>query len=236
MIIDTLLSIIFPPRCAGCDCITSKDEPLCEDCNSLLLHPAHPVRRCRSCFLSTADCICKKHQLYSKISISFFYEGKPVKTVSKLKFKARPDIATNMAKVIFASLCERNMLKDTDIITFIPMSGSDRFIRGYNQAELIAKKLALLADKPCIPLLYKCIKTKSQHSLDRISRTGNLLGAFEPDKKYLNSIENKTILVVDDVSTTGNTFNEAAKTLLIFGANDIYAATLCSTKKRKKNH
>lgn len=127
------------------------------------------------------------------------------------------------------------MLEDTDIISYIPMSRRSLFKRGYNQSRLIAEKIAEASGKPCIGLLVKYRKTKSQHSLKSINRSGNLLGAYEPDKRYLDEIKGKTILLIDDVSTTGNTFNEAGKTLLIFGAESIYAASCTVKEKTKKN-
>ena len=56
-------------------------------------------------------------------------------------------------------------------------------------------------------------------------RTGNLLGVYEPLKDRLPDIGGKRILLVDDITTTGATFNEAAKTLLIFGAESVYCAS-----------
>lgn len=170
------------------------------------------------------------------MSASFYYEGELNKTVFKLKFRSRRDIAKSFAKVIYESLCERNILEKTDIITFVPMTGFAEFRRGYNQAELIAKHLSAMSSKPYMKLLYKIGKTKNQHDLKGFERTGNLLGIFEPVKKNSEMIENKRILIIDDVSTTGSTLNEAAKTLLIFGASEINASVFTVTKKNKNKH
>lgn len=82
-------------------------------------------------------------------------------------------------------------------------------------------------------LLKKQYKSSSQHKLGAVSRSGNLLGCFEPDKKKLDCIADKTVLVVDDVLTTGSTLNEITKTLLIFGADSVYVAACAATKKKK---
>lgn len=231
---SSVAEIFFPLRCPGCDGIPEKDFPVCTACKELIIHPEKSKASCEICFLSLKNCICSKRQFYDKLSASFIYDGTPKRMIFKLKFRARPDLAKSYAKLLFYSLNERNMLEKTDVITFIPMHPFDKFKRGYNQSELMARYISMLSGVPCLPLLQKIVKTKSQHSLSKKMRSGNLLGAFEPATKYLSEIENKNILIIDDVSTTGATFNEIAKTLLIFGANEVFAAACTVTKKEKK--
>lgn len=227
---------IFPPRCCGCDGIPEKDSPTCIKCKKLILHPAIEFSRCGICFMSNEKCICSKRQYYDKFCTSFIYEGSATKTIFKLKFRSRPDIAKSFAKQMLLSLEEREMLSDIDIITFIPMSPFARFLRGYNQSELLARYLSRYSGIPYDGLLMKLHKTRSQHTLNNLSRSGNLLGLFDPIKDKTELFEGKTVLIVDDVSTTGATFNEIAKTLLIFGASSVYAASCTTTQKnRKKN-
>lgn len=228
------LNIFLPPRCAGCDDIIDRDFPVCDKCRKLIIEPADSKHRCDVCFLPHNKCICIKRQFYEKLSVSFFYEGEAKRTIIKFKFHARPDIAKNYSKLLYRSLKQRNMLEDTDIITFVPMSGFRQFRRGYNQSELLAKKLSEIAEIPCVGILRRSGKSQIQHSLRRSSRSGNLLGIFEPEKKYREEIKGKTILIVDDVYTTGSTLNEIAKTLLIFGADKVYAASCTTVKKQKK--
>lgn len=230
------LTWLFPKRCARCDKIPDKDSLLCSECEKLLLHPANPYKSCEVCFFPHDKCVCSKRQFIYRYSASFIYENDAVATVFKLKFRSRRDKAKDFAAVMYLSLCERNMLESIDIITFIPMSRAAEFKRGYNQSKLIAYYISKFSGKPCLPLLYKYGKTETQHSLPSLQRTGNLLGMFEPNKKYLDVIQDKNILITDDVRTTGSTFNEAAKTLLIFGAANVSAASFTVTKKHKKKH
>lgn len=231
-----LKDFLFPPRCCGCDNITETDLPVCEECKKLILHPSTSRNRCEICSFSPDKCICKKHQFFDRMCVSFIYEGTPQKTIFRLKFRSRPDIAKNYARLMYSSLNERDMLKNVDIITFIPMSPFAEFRRGYNQSRLLAQYLSELSSIPCIGILRKLGQTASQHSLSRISRTGNLLGVFEPYKDMISVIKGKTVLVVDDVITTGSTLNEIAKTLLIFGAEAVYAAACTGTKNSQKKH
>lgn len=235
MKISFLSDALFPPRCARCDTIPEQRRALCNECRPLLLVPDNPLKSCDICFFTPERCICSGHQLVSKLSASFYYEDDAARAVFRLKFRARRDIAKYIASVMYESLTQRNMLETTDIITFIPMSPFAKFRRGYNQSELIAKHIAALSGKPCEPLLYKITATDKQHTLAGIQRTGNLLGVFEPRKEYESRIRDSRILVVDDVRTTGSTFNEIAKTLLIFGAAEVYAAAFTVRKKEKKH-
>lgn len=231
---NDIINIFLPPRCAGCDEITDTDFPVCNKCRNLLIVPSEAKSRCDVCFLPFDKCICTKRQFYDKLSASFFYDGEQKRTIFKFKFRARPDIAKNYARLLYYSLTQRNMLNDIDAITFIPMAGFKRFRRGYNQSELLAKNLSKLSKKPCIGILERTGRAQVQHSLNSSSRSGNLLGIFEPKKKYKDKIKGKTFLIVDDVYTTGSTFNETAKTLLIFGAEKIYVAACTAVKKQKK--
>lgn len=228
------LNIFLPPRCAGCDDITDRDFPVCDKCRKLIIEPADSKHRCDVCFLPHNKCICINRQFFEKLSVSFFYEGEVKNTVFKFKFRARPDIAKNYSELIYRSLKQRNMLEDTNMITFVPMSKIRQFRRGYNQSELLAKKLSEISGIPCIGILKRAGKSQVQHSLSRSARSGNLLGMFEPERKYREEIKGKTFLVVDDVYTTGSTLNEIAKTLLIFGADKVYAASITAVKKQKK--
>lgn len=226
----------FPPRCCSCDDIPEKDSPTCIKCKELILHPAIDSSRCGICFMPRDKCICSKRQYYDRFCASFIYKGDVTKTIFKLKFRSRPDIAKGFAKQMMLSLEEREMLRDIDIITFIPMSRFDRFKRGYNQSELLARYLSEYSGIPYDGLLIKLHKTKSQHTLNNISRSGNLLGLFEPVKDKTDLFRDKTVLIVDDVSTTGATFNEIAKTLLIFGAACVYAASCTTTQKKSQKN
>lgn len=231
---NKILNIFFPKRCCGCDKIAEKNSPVCKECAKKVLYPSKHPSRCDICFLPKKECVCSSHLFYDKISAPFINEGSVKKTVSKMKFYGRLDLIKPFAELMAQSLRDRKMLDGIDIITFIPMENFAKFKRGYNQAHLLANELSTITGKPCVPLLEKIFATPAQHSLRKISRSGNLLGVYEPIKENLSQIKDKTVLIIDDVITTGGTVNEAAKTLLIFGANRIEICVCAITKKTKK--
>lgn len=227
------VDLFFPPRCAGCDSLTDTDFPVCKSCRPLILNPAEKSKGCEICFLEPKDCICTKRQFYDKLSASFCYAGEPKRNIFRFKFHSRPDIARSYARLLYYSLERRDMLRDIDAITYVPMRKSAILKRGYNQSRLLALRLSEISGKPCIDLLERISATEIQHSLHSSFRAGNLLGVFEPKKKHKEFIKGRKFLIVDDVYTTGSTFNEIAKTLLIFGAEGVYAAACTAVKKEK---
>ena len=227
-----LRSLFFPPRCCGCDRLLRNSGPFCYNCRELVILPSDKKSACDVCGTELSRCLCIRHQYFKKLSAVFLHEGSAKRTVLKMKFSTRPDIAASIAKGMKIQLDRRDILSQTDIITFIPMCFYDKLKRGYNQSELIAKKLSELSGIECMPLLEKTYRTKKQHRLKKIQRSGNVIGTFEPVKENIPAIEGKRILIADDVLTTGSTMNEAAKTLLIFGAEEIFVSSFTVAKKQ----
>lgn len=230
---DRIKRLLFPARCCGCDRVI-RDGCLCDDCRKLAVHPSGKRSRCDVCFLPAKECICGKNLFYDALDFIFFNEGSRRKTVYKLKFAGRRDLAESYGKLLAEGLKERELADKTDVITAIPMSKPSLDKRGYNQAEEIAIAISKEIGIEYKPLLYKCMENSRQHDLGRVARTGNVLGAFEPFKEAAEDIDGKNILVVDDIITGGSTANEAAKTLKIFGADNVYIAVVAATKIKTK--
>ena len=116
-----------------------------------------------------------------------------------------------------------------DCVISVPMIKDDIKVRGYDQCAIlsqgVAKHLGLVYDGTILEKIYK---TKSQHSLKVIMRTGNLTGVFAVTDA--SKVEGKTLLLCDDVSTSGETLNECSKMLYLAGAKKIYCAVLALAK------
>jgi competence protein ComFC len=120
-----------------------------------------------------------------------------------------------------------------DIITPVPL-GLVRFReRGYNQATLLARPIALYLKLPFSSrLLTRTRETRSQVGLTLGERQQNMESAFRASGK---SVRGKSILVVDDVATSGATFNACAKALLDEGATNVYSFSLARAIYTKEN-
>ena len=119
------------------------------------------------------------------------------------------------------------MLKDADYIIPVPLHRWRLLMRRYNQAAIMAHKLS---EKTKIPRLADAIKrtrsTKSQGHLKPLERHKNVKRAFEIAPKHIEKLRGKTVILIDDVYTTGATVKECTKTLLKSGAKDVHILTL----------
>lgn len=164
----------------------------------------------------------------------FAYRDKRVKAIVwELKYRENTLPLEHIGKVLYEEL----IVLLSDIILFdsdaqfllipIPISGERRTERGYNQSEWISK--AVLENDTEHTLLYapqwfeKVKDTPRQsHSESKQERMKNLVGCFEADPR----VENKYVILIDDVVTTGSTLLEARHTLLSSGARDVFAFTI----------
>lgn len=117
---------------------------------------------------------------------------------------------------------------DADAICFVPMTKKALRNRGYNQAELLAEELSHMLSLPVLKTAIEKVKsTSSQKSLTRAERLENLHGCFKADRYQ---VKGKTLIVVDDVLTTGATAEAVCKELKKSGAEKIYYATVASVE------
>lgn len=189
-----------------CDtCIESINwivEKSCEKCG----RPLNDDR------LNKCDICRYENHNFDKGYVCAEYTDETKSIVVKLKFQGQAYIAEKLADIMKDKLDED--IKKYDFITCVPIHKKRELERGYNQASLIAQKLALLTGLDFIPLLLKNRHTDKMSKLGRDMRRINLHGAFEisrQGKKYCNNFHR--ILLVDDVMTTGSTLDECAEVL-----------------------
>lgn len=146
-------------------------------------------------------------------------------TVSTLKYNDQTFLAKKFAQVLIRNF--KDEIDNCDIICAVPLHEKRLKFRHFNQANLIAKHLS---KKKFIPdLIWRTKNTISQVKLKREERERNLKKAFIVNKKYRDFVNDKSIVLVDDVVTTGATINNCAKTLKKFGAKKVVVITLAKT-------
>ena len=151
------------------------------------------------------------------------YEGNLKRAVQRLKFYGKRELAGNLADIMFQLVAKNQYYMKTEIITPVPLSTERIRQRGFNQAELLAFELAGRMALPHLPLLRKVRETSPQTALGRSGRKENLVGSFKITQPEV--VRGKTILVVDDVITTGNTLDIVSEVLMSSGA----ATVICIT-------
>ncbi len=217
---EMVLSVFFPKRCTYCGKIIKIEENVCDDCSNNILRISDDY--CTFCGADKNKCNCKKkNNAYSAVAAPFYYDGAVKKAIKRMKFSDRPAVAKTLSAEMSDCIANKYGNIDFDIITCVPMSKKELRNRGYNQSELLANGLKVKGN-PTIDtqLLEKIYNVQPQHSLDAIKRQGNVLGVF--DVAEGKNVSGKTILLCDDIKTTGATANECASVLVSAGADRVY--------------
>lgn len=223
-----VLSMLFPERCKYCDRVIDLRRTMCKACENTLYTIGKDI--CKKCGAEKEFCCCEGQKMfYECVCAPFYYEGAATKGLHNLKFRNRPEVADVFAKEMAECFINNYSEFSFDYCTFVPSTKDNVKERGYNQAQLLAEGMCSIIGLECKELLFKLFNTKPQHTLKGIERSGNLLGAFAVNDKV--NIENKRILLCDDIKTTGSTLNECAKTLLIGGAAEVFCITAAIARK-----
>lgn len=220
-------NLIYPQRCMLCRCFLSKGETdICRRC--LLEAPVYPFGRL------TPDKQGKNNiHFLDSFTAVWYYEGDVRRSILRYKFRKGVFLAPKFSKMLAEKLTQQGMAQP-DALTWVPVSRMRRFQRGYDQCELLAKQLGKVLGVPAIPTLRKVRNTPPQSGLDSAAmRKANILGAFA--LKEDANIAGKTVLLVDDIFTTGSTMNECARVLLTSGAAQVHGAAIAVTRNHKKS-
>lgn len=230
--LDRALCAVFPRRCIYCGKVIVPERQVCEDCETNLPHIAAPI--CPSCGHAKSDCTCKqKKHKFKAVCAPFYYEDAIVQAVHRLKFENKDFLAVPFA--LDMAECVRREYADIvfDAVTFVPFTKRQMRVREWNPSEALAQELSEALSLPLEPLLVKLFETKTQHNLEARERTGNVFGVFDVTDSV--TVAGKTILLVDDIKTTGATLSECAKMLMLAGAKAVYVCTFAITKHKSKN-
>lgn len=168
---------------------------------------------------------CKAHRPEFKKAVSALcYGGAGADLVAKFK-NGSPYLSDYFAGLLKQKL---GLLPAFDAVVYVPMTQKATNKRGYNQSYLLAKSISELTGAPVLKdAAIKTAETAVQKSLGRSERFKNLAECFKVNKK---SVRGKTILVTDDVLTTGATLGALAEKLKKAGAKEVYAATAASVE------
>ena len=227
-----LLDLIFPNKCPVCMKAIRWDKLICEDCKEQLVF-AEKGEFCIKCGRHHApdeQCESKKH--FDNVLGVLKYEGKCKKAIYNLKHRYGLNLSEFAAPYIYKSLEENELLKSIDCITFVPMYKKKEFKRGYNQAEEYAKAIAEELKVPVISHLIEHRKSSvSQHNLSGEDRKTAAKQTYYPGKAKRPK-EFKTVIIADDVFTTGSTLDICAQLLKQAGFERVICAAICITPEK----
>jgi len=196
-----LLDLLFPKNCLECG---KEGRYICNDCLKKV---------------SPAGCDDSNYAIFK-------YEGVIRKAIISLKYKFAYDIADELSSLVVKRLIVKGLWLKNSILIPIPLHKNRENWRGFNQTEVIGEELAKTMKWKYIPdLLIRNKNTLPQVGLKGSVRRSNLSGVFSVNHNHF--ISNKSSLVLfDDVYTTGSTIKEAKKVLLEAGFKNIKSLTI----------
>lgn len=231
---DTAVDKLFPRRCPLCGTILSPNQRVCSSCADGIEFITPPI--CRRCGRPAFDCVCgEESYAFSRCCSPFVYTKAIRRGMHRFKFHNAPAAADYFARFMAATVRREYADIHIDMVTCVPMHKDDFTRRGYNQAALLARETGRLLELPVYnSLLRKPVSNGVQHSLTRAERERNVSGVFavaQPD--YLSG---RTVLLCDDVITTGCTLNECARLLREAGARTVLCVTAAAVVGSAENN
>lgn len=236
-VVSYILKLIFPERCIFCGHPTklySENPNVCEECSGRV----HLLffEKCIQCGAdlqnhSNPYCpACHRMHFICTDGVSAFRYRDIKKTIFHFKYSGYrtdgPLLAKYMADCLLQGKCSGILNADT--IVPVPISAKKEKKRGFNQTAVLAEVLSSELGIACCPDMLERVKnTVPQSRLTGLERKYNVMNVFKLNDRY--EIQNKNILLVDDIFTTGSTIEECARILMLAGADKVYFVTLART-------
>ena len=224
-----LIDLIYPPRCPVCGQPAAFGLKICPECRRQL--PLIESKRCRKCGKPVEDfeVLCpdcaKEDHFYDRGLGIYIYDETMKRAISELKYKGRREYGEVFGDLLYENARSELMDWKPDCLIPIPLHRARVRERGYNQAQIIAEALS---EKCGIPtradILIRTMETGRMKELSAKDRMNNMTSAFEAvgDRKGIRSV-----VLIDDIYTTGATIDAASVVLRRAGIDEIYFLAVC---------
>lgn len=219
----SIIQYIFPPRCALCNRLLPVGAQIyiCEACAreiGYFNNRINPINLPANIETFCDGMICIGH-----------YSDSLKASIRRFKFANKPSYFRAFGRLLAVKIQGVEQLGPIDLVIPVPLHKNKQKLRGYNQAELIAGYAARVLGVPMAAnILIKSEETGSQSMLHRSERLHNLEDSFRVVNE--RTLQNKRILIVDDIVTTGSTINQCSKALKHAGALSVTAGVIATTR------
>jgi predicted amidophosphoribosyltransferase len=219
-----VLNTIYPPRCLACPAPTEAPHGLCPSC----WRDTHFIAgtTCPRCGLPLVGSAaegdvcegCARHPPgWDRGRAAIVYSGAGRRAVLGLKHGDRLDMVGPLAG--WMAVAGRDLLAEADLIAPVPLHWLRLIQRRYNQSGELARRLGRLSSRPVVvDLLVRTRRTIPQEGMDRTARQANQSGAFAVPLRHHARIEDRAVLLIDDVMTSGATLSACAEACRAAGA------------------
>lgn len=220
-VLSNAIKLIFPPKCIFCNDVLSinSDIDICRSCFNKIsfidgIINGNNTRQSNSGCCDYIICVCR-------------YSGIIKDSLIRYKFFGKLSYYRTFARLLADKVNKMTNFNNFDIIISVPLHVNKEKIRGYNQSLLISKELSKRLGVPEYSRLLSRVRdTGSQSLLPKGKRYYNVKDAFKVCKTEL--IKGKTVLLVDDIMTTGNTIDECSRVLKAAGAKAVVGAVIAT--------
>lgn len=220
-----LYRLFFPVKCMGCQAVTLGSAPFCRECTvrfaGLVKAP------CPTCGEDRGNCTCAG--MHSMPFLFYYDTPFSKRVIASLKHHATRFKADYIASLVFNLLPRR---KKIDAVVYPPRSAKNIRVYGFDQSRMVATALAAKLGVPCLPALKRVRKAKQQKLLSAVQRRRNMKGTFSADPTALAGIG--SVVLFDDVMTTGATLGECVRALKEAGVKHVYPVVAARTPRAKK--
>lgn len=235
-----LLGLLLPAGCLACGRSCGETAPrspalsLCPACRGRLPVLAPPL--CDVCALPLDEtelrsALCRRclaaPPAFDRLLALWRYEPPITEVIHGLKFHRLDYLGRHLAFHLAAGLARELVAACGEVVVPVPLGWRRQLLRGYNQAACIARPLASELGLPLCHALARRRATSAQSRLSREARGKNLAGAFRVRRP--GAVDDRAVLLVDDVATTGATLHAAARALKEAGAASVTAVVAART-------
>ena len=226
-LLHSLSNLFFPPQCFCCNQRIDSSEILCEKCSNELI--GLKENSCVFCNKNTVNSFiceeCKQEYPFDEVVSVYTFNLPLQRMIRHFKYNEFKKIGTFLGCKLADRISKYPFHSQIDYILPVPLHKTKKRFRGFNQSEIIAKALSVKLNIPILKNVLKRKKfTQTQTKLKKHEREKNVANAFQIKK--FGTIENKSLLLVDDVLTTGSTMKSIALLLKENLAKHIYVCTL----------
>ncbi len=221
-LLQPLVEFVFPPLCVSCQRLRSDaSSRICGECWKSI----KPIQPNDILFRETRNKLIDTGMVDEMLAVFEFEEAGALPTViHQLKYGGMSTLGVELGRFLGKRLLDSLDDPSSCLLVPVPLHSVKLRERGYNQSLVLCKGIAEITDIPIASFLKRTRYTRSQTKLSREERQENVAGAFEVPRNV--SIEGKTLILVDDVITTGATTAECARALRNHGPKKIFATAI----------